>query len=176
MTYPGATRGQVTASLRPPWISSKFCVLLQPARSRGSYPQVSSAHPGGVSLGIKHLARHDSEPGSRQPSRWVGYQVDCGLVGILFLVDRTSRSSFRFRRGCLWPVCRLPACHAVACRRPCTHAPKGGQICASHVLARSIPAAAPFLAVVHACRNAGHAGLSNPTALRGVVPVIEKHL
>lgn len=176
MTYPGATRGQVTASLRPPWISSKFCVLLQPARSRGSYPQVSSAHPGGVSLGIKHLARHDSEPGSRQPSRWVGYQVDCGLVGILFLVDRTSRSSFRFRRGCLWPVCRLPACHAVACRRPCTHACEGGPnlrltcACAEH------PGSSPLSCSSARMQERRARSLSNPTALRSVVPVIEKHL
>lgn len=154
----------MTASLRPPWISSKFCVLLQPARSRCSYPQVSSAHPGGVSLGIKHLARHDSEPGSRQPSCWVGYQVDCGLVGILFLVDRTSRSSFRFRRGCLWPVCRLPACHAVACRRPCTHARRGAKSAPHMCFARSIPVAAPFLAVVrsgYARRNSRARSSSN---------------
>lgn len=145
MTYPGATSTprEVTTGLRPPWISSKFCVLLQPAGSRNSYPQVSSAHPGGVSLGIKHLARHDSEAGFRQPSRWVGYQVDCEFVGRLPPGRPHIAELFPVSSSLpLGPVCRQPACHAVACRTAVRPRPKGGQICA--LLARSIPASSPL--------------------------------
>lgn len=167
---------KVTTGLRPPWISSKFCVLLQPARSRNSYPQVSSAHPGGVSLGIKRLARHDSEAGFRQPSRWVGYQVDCEFVGRLppgrpHIAELFPVSSSLPLGAGVSPT-GVPRSSVQNGRAP---TPEGGAKSAPCLRGASRPAA-PFLAVVAVTCKARTQAQAGPTPLRLVAPVIEKHL